>query len=219
MFSTKKFMTTKPTIIYLVRHGQSVTNLAGTIGGQSDPELTDKGREQAAATKAELSHIKFDEVYSSDLQRATETAAIIYGETVSKQRQLSDLRERRYGELEGKPNQLFDDYLAALLALSPQERWTYRHLDSVETDQELVSRFMRALKEIAEQNSGKTVLIVAHGAAIRTVLIRLGFGHYEDMPPRSFKNGGYVVLTYEENKLQVNKVSGIDQQIVEASKK
>jgi probable phosphoglycerate mutase len=211
-------MTHKSTTIYLVRHGQSTTNLAGIIGGQNDPELTNEGRNQAKKTKAALSDVKFDEVYSSDLQRASETAAIIFGQKAPLSHQLSDLRERSYGSLEGKSYQHFDSYYAALLGLPLHKRETYRHVEDMENDQELVTRYMRALETIAGHNTGKKILVVGHGAAIRTVLVRLGFARYEDLPPRSFKNAGYVELVYDGQALSVRRIEGIDKKIVDKNK-
>jgi broad specificity phosphatase PhoE len=64
--------------IYVVRHGESVYNRDDVVSGQNNPKLTALGRQQANETKAKLAKIKFDEVYSSDLQRASDTAAIIF---------------------------------------------------------------------------------------------------------------------------------------------
>lgn len=59
--------------LFLVRHGQTTGNVANVIYGQKDYPLTDLGRQQATAIRPILENIKFDKVYSSDLQRAVET--------------------------------------------------------------------------------------------------------------------------------------------------
>ena len=63
------------TRLLLVRHGQSEWNALGKWQGQADSPLTDTGRQQAR--KAGSSVGKFDAIFSSDLQRAAETAVII----------------------------------------------------------------------------------------------------------------------------------------------
>jgi broad specificity phosphatase PhoE len=107
----------------------------------------------------------------------------------------------------------------ALMALPPNERWLYSHAEGVENDNDLVVRFLGTVTSIAKQNMGKTVLIAAHGGCIRVSLIKLGFGTHADVPPRSFKNAGYIELSYDGETLKLEKAAGIDAQIVADSKK
>ena len=62
--------------IYIIRHGESGTNLSKRLTGWYDTPLTDKGRNDAKKTGLLLKDIKFDKVIVSDLARARETAAI-----------------------------------------------------------------------------------------------------------------------------------------------
>ena len=64
--------------LILVRHGQSSFNEKGLIQGRTDDSyLTDRGYEQARRAGKVLSKIKFDEIFSSPLSRAAETAITI----------------------------------------------------------------------------------------------------------------------------------------------
>lgn len=60
--------------LYLVRHGESENNAAKRWTGHMDVALTEMGIEDAKKARAFLSNVKFDKVYSSDLQRAVCTA-------------------------------------------------------------------------------------------------------------------------------------------------
>jgi broad specificity phosphatase PhoE len=71
---------------YLVRHGESVSNLEGRVQGQADVELSDLGRAQARQVAAwsrtlsaspAVAPARIGEVWSSPLRRARETAAEI----------------------------------------------------------------------------------------------------------------------------------------------
>ena len=71
---------------YLVRHGESVSNLEGRVQGQEDVELSDLGRAQARQMAAwsrrifgspAVAPVTIGEVWSSPLQRARKTAAEI----------------------------------------------------------------------------------------------------------------------------------------------
>ena len=64
--------------LILVRHGLSTFNAKGLIQGRTDDSfLTDEGYEQAVKAGNALSKINFDEIYSSPLSRAAETAKTI----------------------------------------------------------------------------------------------------------------------------------------------
>ena len=64
--------------IYFVRHGQTDTNVQGLMVGQSgSPALTEAGKDNAHKLGAGLSNIRFDAAYSSELERAYDTAGLV----------------------------------------------------------------------------------------------------------------------------------------------
>ena len=64
-------------IIYLIRHGETIWNRDKRIQGQTDIPLTELGRMQAAALAVRLASISLAKIYTSDLSRARETTEII----------------------------------------------------------------------------------------------------------------------------------------------
>ena len=191
--------------LYLVRHGESEHNLNDIVsGGHVDPLLTNTGIQQALATKERLSQVQFDDVYSSDLVRAAETARLIYGKAIPKEHQLVALRERSFGALDGKPNKHLRKIRNAHKELSPEEEWKHKHAADMESDHEVAERFIGALIQIAKDNLGKTVLVGAHGGTVRTTLIGLKHGTRADLPPGSIRNASYVELSYDGSSLQVD---------------
>uniref|UniRef100_UPI00358EEDDE fructose-2,6-bisphosphatase TIGAR n=1 Tax=Myxine glutinosa TaxID=7769 RepID=UPI00358EEDDE len=92
----------------IVRHGETMFNKKRIIQGQGiDTPLSDEGLRQARAAGDFLADIAFTHVYSSDLQRALQTAeAILERNKRSCAHKIevdSRLRERSYGLAEGKP--------------------------------------------------------------------------------------------------------------------
>ena len=81
--------------IYLIRHGLTRLSEEKRYQGALDEGLSDRGR--AALMKADFVP---ERVYVSPMQRATETAAILFPE--SAQIALSDLREMDFGAFEGR---------------------------------------------------------------------------------------------------------------------
>ena len=63
-----------PARLVLVRHGQSTYNAQQRLQGQADPPLSDAGRDEARALARVLP--AFEQVVTSDLARASETAAM-----------------------------------------------------------------------------------------------------------------------------------------------
>ncbi len=61
----------------LVRHGATEWNLKKRAQGHADIALTEEGRKQAIHAANELAHLDLVAVYSSDLQRAYDTAKVI----------------------------------------------------------------------------------------------------------------------------------------------
>ena len=87
--------------LYLIRHGESETNLAGRYTGWAQVNLTPKGIEDAEGIRPILEGIKFDKIYSSDLIRAKKTAETAIPGCVYEETPL--LREINVGNLAHKP--------------------------------------------------------------------------------------------------------------------
>jgi broad specificity phosphatase PhoE len=200
-------MTDAATTLYIVRHGESQYNQKDIIAGQIDVPLTDKGRKQALQAKQVLNDVHFDVAYSSDLVRAIETGEIIFGGPIPADHQKPALRERDYGSLTGKPGTSMQQAMhEIMLALPEAEGRAYKHVHDMESDNELADRFIDALQKLAKENKGKTILVGAHGAAIRTTLARLQNLSYAAFPAGSFKNASYVKLKYNHGHLLVEEV-------------
>jgi broad specificity phosphatase PhoE len=87
--------------LYLIRHGESETNLARHYTGWSQVNLTEKGVRDAEGIRPILSGIKFDKIFSSDLIRAMKTAETAIPGCVYETTPL--LREIHLGSLAHKP--------------------------------------------------------------------------------------------------------------------
>jgi len=182
------------------------------MSGHVDTDLTDEGKNQAKALAGKLSHINFDDIYTSDLQRAIKTAELISGRRVPKEHQLTQLRERSFGQMEGLPAKHWRAMHAAehYQKLSDDKRWTHKHRPDIESDQEVAERYMEALLGLAKQHPGETLLIVAHGGALRALLIKLGYGTLSDLPPGSMQNTSYAKIIYDGHELKVEETAGIN---------
>ncbi|PFA67092.1 phosphoglycerate mutase [Bacillus sp. AFS015802] len=66
-------------MIYVIRHGQTDLNKEGRLQGRRGLPLNQEGGRQAEDLKQQLSHIRFDYVFSSPQERAIQTAEIATG--------------------------------------------------------------------------------------------------------------------------------------------
>ncbi len=90
--------------LVLVRHGQTLDNARRIVQGQRPGRLSDKGCEQARRLAQRLGAERFDALYSSDLDRALETARILLqGRDGPPLIADPRLREQNYGVHEGQP--------------------------------------------------------------------------------------------------------------------
>jgi broad specificity phosphatase PhoE len=170
-----------PLELWLVRHGETEHNLSGRLSGWADTRLTERGREQARLLRPHLAGQAFDGVWSSDLSRARETAALAYGAARSDAR----LREIGFGELEGAP---FQDMPAAQQQALMD--FVGFRAPGGEGTEELEARLRDFLAELSPGRH----LIFSHGGAIRALTRALG----ED---RFLPNGSLAVVDWRAGRL------------------
>jgi broad specificity phosphatase PhoE len=89
------------TRLILVRHGVTEWNQAGRYQGHQDVPLSELGREQARRVAERLRAEPITAAYSSDMQRARETACIILSGREVELQTTAALRELGFGAWEG----------------------------------------------------------------------------------------------------------------------
>jgi len=147
--------------LILVRHGETLHNVAGIAQGWNDSELSDRGRRQAGALAERLKTYAPTAIYSSPLGRALSTAALIGEATGLEVHTIDDLREMNYGAWEG---------LSFLDVRRDYVDVYHRWIDDPdcpcpegESHNDVLRRMERALAGI---ESARPV-VVTHGTAIR----------------------------------------------------
>jgi len=158
------------TTIILVRHGVTDWNRASRFQGQIDIPLNDEGRRQAEATGrrlgADAGRERIAAVHSSDLSRAAQTAEPIARALGLPVQHDMSLRERHYGDFEGRTH----DEIASELA-DAWQRWRAREPDFAlpgggESLRGFHARVEGALLALAARYPSATVVAVAHGGVL-----------------------------------------------------
>lgn len=154
------------TTILLTRHGESDWNRARRWQGFADRPLTETGRERDCLLAERLADTELDAVYSSDLQRARETAEIVARSKGLRVETTPDLREVDVGSWSGLTRTEAEARFPEAYArwLQGGEGW-----DDGETYAGMSRRVVGAILRIAAKHPNGRVLVVAHGGSIRAV--------------------------------------------------
>lgn len=199
------------TTFYIIRHGESEANVKEIIGG--DYPLTKNGEKQAYAIAKTLLHVHFDAIFSSDLLRARQTAAIIAAERKLAVLAREELRERDYGKYDGATIAQYQREMKEtydkMKIMSEKEIFTYKRYESFETDEALMGRFLTTLRELALTYTGKNILVTSHGTLMKILLIHLGYGTTQELEGSPIKNTGYCVLECDGIDFMLKKVEGV----------
>ncbi len=155
-------------VIYLVRHGETDWNQSGRIQGHRDPPLNDVGRAQARLASHRLVQLGPTALYSSDLQRAYETAQIIGVALGSRVIQKPSLREINFGIWQGWTSQEISERDPEGYAARRANPYDVTP-EGGETWRRFYDRAVLAVHEILASSDAKRIAVVAHGG-ICTVL-------------------------------------------------
>ena len=172
------------TRIIAIRHGETAWNVDTRIQGHLDIPLNDTGLWQARQLARALAGEPLSAIYASDLQRAHTTARAIAEATGAPLVPEPALRERSFGELEGRT-------FAEIETELPEQarRWRQRdpHFapEGGETLVQLRERIAATTHRLAALHTGGLVVLVAHGGVL-DVLYRLATGQ-ELQAPRTWQ--------------------------------
>ena len=162
----------------LLRHGQSVWNAANIFTGWTDVDLSEVGVAEATKAGGQLAETAIDVVHTSGLIRAQRTAEIVMennrvSSNVPTHRDIR-LNERHYGDLQG----MNKDETRAKHGKEQVRIWR-RSFDvpppGGESLEMCAERTLPYLTEaiIPDLESGKTVLVAAHGNSLRSIVMKI----------------------------------------------
>ena len=157
------------TTLLVIRHGETVWNVEERFQGHGDSPLTETGRTQVRALGLRLRDFRFDELITSDLGRAQETASIIAECTGHVFRTDQRLRERNYGVLEGltipKINVQYPEVFDRLKAGDPEYI-----VPEGESHRQHYERNIDFIETFMAEKAGTTAALVVHGGVLDSIL-------------------------------------------------
>ena len=162
--------------LYLIRHGQSTYNLENRFTGWKNVDLTDLGINQAKEAAKLLKNQNFDIAFTSNLLRAQKTLKIILDEIGCDIKTIKNeaLNERDYGDLVGQNKSEAADKFG-----EDQVQIWRRSFDTPPPNGESLKMTLeRTLPYFNSKirpllQTGKNVILSAHGNSIRSIIMDL----------------------------------------------
>lgn len=210
----------------LVRHGQSQWNLENRFTGWVDVPLSVKGREEATAAGKKLKDFRFDTMYVSHMLRALQTLHYILLELADRRTpiiyheekrihdwehhtgdlkceipiyQSVDLAERYYGDLQGlNKAETMEKYGKEQVHLW---RRSYNiNPPAGESLKDTCDRTIPYYKKniLPELQTGKHVLVVAHGNSLRSIIKYVENISNQEIPNVEIPTGIPIVYTFDK---------------------
>ncbi|EHJ53283.1 histidine phosphatase family protein [Streptococcus macacae] len=184
--------------LYFVRHGKTQWNLEGRFqGANGDSPLLETSIAELKELGKYLKEITFDQIYSSDLQRAKTTAQILNdaNDHPTTIHYTKVLREWDLGNLEGQK-------ISLVSAIYPKQMNAFRHnlaqfdnsmfnAESVYSVTQRISQFVKNLRNEKAQN----ILLVGHGAVLTaSIQYLLGYNQAQLRRKGGLNNASVTIL-------------------------
>jgi alpha-ribazole phosphatase len=186
--------------IIAIRHGQTTHNAKKIMMGHGHGNLSKLGQSQAQALSKALKHQKLDFVYCSDLKRCKQTL-----QAISKYHKnvpvifTEDLRERNWGNMEGKTydeaQRARENYLGSQLKYKPK---------GGESLIELRKRVQNFINYIKKNHPDGNLLFVTSGGVLRminSILTKISL--HESYKKHKFENTSINEYEITKSKVKV----------------
>ncbi len=190
----------KETEIILIRHGETEWNSQQRMQGHSNSDLSAEGRGQIQALGKWMKNVSFDHIYSSDSQRAQQTAKAITQFSGHKLHLDQRIREKNLGVFEGLTSDEARGRFPDVYHLFKTAGRNYV-IDKGESTQQLLDRSLEFIEDIRLRHPDQRVVMVTHGGVVR-VLMKYTLGLSIDTPTNFLiKNTGIFGLIWKGNWL------------------
>ena len=192
-------MKTKPTKVYIIRHGETDNNVLHRFQGSTDVPLSERGLCQARCLKAPMSRLHLDAIYSSPYRRSMQTMEQVRGDRNMKIITDKGLCEIYCGKWEGLNREEIQKKWPGMIDL-----WQYEpeklHMPDGETFAEVQDRATKALIRIVNRERGHCIAVGSHMLTIQLIMAKLlGIPIHEVWNMWRLENTSVTTLDIDEN--------------------
>jgi broad specificity phosphatase PhoE len=157
------------TTVFLVRHGQTESNINGYYMGWTEEDLSKLGFRQAQQLASRLASQNIASVYSSPLKRTYNTAAILARQHGLEPTVSDEIIEIHLGDWQGLHRDEIKQTWPEIWRQSRTDPSAVR-LPAGESFGEVTERAVRAFNSIVATNQGLQAVIVSHEVVIKVII-------------------------------------------------
>ncbi|MBV8498917.1 MAG: histidine phosphatase family protein [Candidatus Eremiobacteraeota bacterium] len=187
--------------LVLVRHGPTESNETGRFQGRTDLPLSALGRAHARALAGALREQDLRRIYSSDLQRARETASAVAGAHAAPLVEDERLREFDFGSWEGLT---WEDILAREPSLAGRARSAAGYYSPPGGESfDGVRRRVRAFLDDVIARGESPIAIVTHAGALHAFCAEL------ELETTRFSPGGITRIAIYAGRARLRSLNDV----------
>lgn len=197
------------TKILLIRHAECEGNIKKALTGRTEYQLTKAGKEMAQKLAEELKKYKIDKIYSSPSVRCIDTVAptaeyfkldIIRNE---------NLLEKYFGIYDGWTWDEVEKENPQIL-INKKKYNSIVGIKNQESSEQVEKRMNRYIREIAEENNGKTIAVCSHGCSIEIFLRSIDNVSSVDMVEKYRQSNAAIdFVEYDDHIFKIVKLNQI----------
>lgn len=183
------------TTVYIIRHGETDSNIRHTCVGHKDVELNENGKKQAEDLCKRLSEVKLDAIYSSPLSRAISTitpygkAPVIMNYALI-ERDYGDWDDMTFEEIEAANPKAYNEWLS---------NWIDYEIPNGESSAQVQARVNDVMDKIIANHKDGSVAVVTHLGTARHIISYLLGLTPEQSWLFTFGNARYAVIEIDDD--------------------
>lgn len=192
--------------LILIRHAITEDNKSGKLSGHTDSILSEDGKIQIEKLTDFLKDEHIDKIYATTSSRTKHTV-----EYIAKSRNLDiiekeELKEISFGDFEGmsfsKIKFNYPDEFKSMI----DDGYEYKYPNG-ESLVDSYERVVKEIKNILNENEGKTVLICSHGGSIRNIITYLISNSYKYHWNFKIDNASVTILEVDNGFTVMNSMN------------
>ncbi|MGC9314383.1 MAG: histidine phosphatase family protein [bacterium] len=157
------------TLIYLIRHGETASNVEGRFRGRADIPLSENGVRQSIALGESMRNIALTAIYSSPLARSIQTAEkLAFGRNIDvmphpkfQNIDLGEWTDRPRSEIMGKYPAMWKRWIT-----EPEDM----ALPGGESVMDVQHRCGEGIRNLVQVHQGESIAVVSHRAVLKPLL-------------------------------------------------
>ncbi len=197
-------------LIIFLRHGQAVNNTKRLLAGRTPGvPLTETGINQAERIARFIKPFNISAIYSSPIERAENTAAIVAKHNSVEYKVDERLIELDMGKFTGMPyDEIFEKHGNVFLKFYDGELEIAHN--GVETFAQVKNRVLSMIDHVLEEHNEENVLLVTHMDPIKAMISTIMDANANSMFELIIENASLTVFKEHQGKLSLSAINVMD---------